>query len=504
MSVTGPGAAPLRPDPGAPATPAAPAPAAEPPLKLASALLSEAPDLAAVAAGSATIALGTSGEGARTIQQALVRLGHDPALVGTDGVFGRGTERAIAQLQRENGLSPTGVVDRATLAALDAKVALAPLAPPRGASRMLYESTGGIGGRDVEFEELSAYVGGAQTVTVAIADTGFDPAHPLLADNVFTNPGEVPGDGIDNDGNRLVDDVSGWDFRYLGPTRAAPTTDPHGMHVAGIAAYGTDRIKVLDVACSGKTERPATAPEGPAIAAAIDYARSMGARVVNASFSPDDPDEYFHLRLAVERNPDLLFINSAGNYSTDVDNPEETELGEAPTRFKAWLPAEHVLVVANTTREDRLASSSNWGAKSVDVGAVGEKVRSAWLPGARDAEPGADGGAYRVASGTSMSAPFVSNVAAKLFALCPSLTALEARRLILETVDGAPALRGKVATGGVVNPLRAYRCAALIARIEKGEDLDRAIAALPGGAPDAAQRAKLAALARDVVAKRPQ
>lgn len=128
-------------------------------------------------------------------------------------------------------------------------------------------------------------------------------------------------------------------------------------------------------------------------------------------------------------------------------------------------------------------------------------MRSASLPGDEENDIGPWGGPYKYGRGTSQAAPFVSNVAAKLFSLCPSLTATEAKRLILETTDAAPGLEDMVATGGVVNSLRAYRCAALVGKVEKGGDLDAAIRALPGGVSDG-ERERLGGLVRDVLAAR--
>jgi subtilisin family serine protease len=406
-----------------------------------------------------------------------------------------------------------GAPPAAAALGLPAERPATPAAPATaiGAARMLYGATGGIEGKDEEFAALAAYVGRAKDVTVAVLDSGVALDHPLFADNKFVNPGEVPGDGIDNDANGLVDDVSGWDFGAKTGTPALdPKADYHGTHVAGIAAYGTEKIKIL--AMRTPREQP-TSATGNANFQAIEYARKMGARVVNMSVSPTGPDSYFWLRTAIDRNPDLLFINSAGNSSFDVDAKDdsatfeealaEDDLGKAKgAMFKAALPEENLLIVANATREGTLYEGSNYGAESVDLAAVGTKVRSALLPGSPDATKSADGGDYGELTGTSMSAPFVANVGAKLFSLCPSLTAIEARKILLDTVDAAQGLKGKVATGGVINSVRAYRCAALVAKVESGARIEEAASSLPGGPLDVAEKDRIVQCALQVLAAR--
>jgi cell wall-associated protease len=146
-----------------------------------------------------------------------------------------------------------------------------------------------------------------------------------------------------------------------------------------------------------------------------------------------------------------LFVLAAGN-----DGSNNDQLPVSPANAEA----QNKIVVAATLGTEKLASFSNYGMK-VDVAAPGVIIRSS-IPGNE----------YLPLSGTSMAAPFVTNVAARLKDLNPSLTPEGLKRLLCETVDVKPWLQGKVRTSGVVNPNRAYKAAELSVKI----GLDAAIA----------------------------
>lgn len=139
-----------------------------------------------------------------------------------------------------------------------------------------------------------------------------------------------------------------------------------------------------------------------------------------------------------------LFVFAAGN-----DGSNNDQLPVSP----ANVEAENKIVVAATLGTEKLASFSNHGIK-VDVAAPGVIIRSA-IPGNQ----------YLELSGTSMAAPFVTNVAARLKDLNPTLSPAGLKRLLCETVDVKPWLQGKVRTSGIVNPHRAYKAAELSAKI---------------------------------------
>src|SRR5712691_6534289 len=145
-------------------------------------------------------------------------------------------------------------------------------------------------GADVAWDSAAG-----EGVTVAVVDTGVDYTHADLADNIWTNAGEIPGNGIDDDGNGYVDDVRGWDFVGASYNAPAPDADPgdghgHGTHVAGtIAAEGNNGVGVIGVAWKARVMAVKGLDNGGSglysqLASAIVYAADNGADVINASW----------------------------------------------------------------------------------------------------------------------------------------------------------------------------------------------------------------------------
>ncbi len=210
--------------------------------------------------------------------------------------------------------------------------------------------------------------------TVAVVDTGVAYDHPDLAPNIWVNPGET-GDGretngVDDDGNGFVDDWRGWDF-------VDGDNDPrdyhgHGTHVAGtVGARGNDGVGVVGVNWQVRIV-PVRVCDGSGsctlfdVAAGFLYAAGMGARVVNASLG--GPSSAY-MGAAISGSPDTLFVVAAGNEFADNDSP-------ATPTYPCNYPYANVICVAATDQDDGLASFSNYGATSVDLGAPGENILS--------------------------------------------------------------------------------------------------------------------------------
>ncbi len=265
--------------------------------------------------------------------------------------------------------------------------------------------------------------GGA--VRVAVIDSGVEMAHPDLARNVWTNPGEVAGNGVDDDANGFVDDVHGWDF--VDDDADPADMNGHGTHVAGIlAARGRNRIGGTGVAQKaelmilrvlGRTNAGTTDD----LAAALRYAVANGARVANISLNTATPDPAVESAIEAANAAGVLVVVSAGNEHQDLD---------ATPSFPACAAAPNVLTVAATDRAGRPAGFSNAGASCVDLAAPGVAIASTRM-----------GGGYESRSGTSMAAPQVAGAAVLLLAARPQLTVAQVRADLVDTAVAAPALR---------------------------------------------------------------
>ncbi|MBC7638719.1 MAG: S8 family serine peptidase [Rhodoferax sp.] len=310
-------------------------------------------------------------------------------------------------------------------------------------------SSVGTAGVDLGAPAAWAALAGASTapVTVAVLDTGMDFSHPDLAGHVWTNPGEIPGNGIDDDRNGYVDDVHGWDFQHGDPTvYDDPSLDRHGTHVGGIigavrdngtgVAGVADNVRLLPLKFLG-ADGGATSDAIRAIA----YADAAGARIINASWG--GPEYSQALRDAMAASP-ALFITAAGNGGSDGIGDDDDLIAEYPTSYR--LPNE--ISVAAVTNTGALASWSNYGPISVALGAPGQDIVST-VPG----------GLYGYLSGTSMAAPMVSGVAALVAQARPSLSAAGISAVLRSTARPLPALAGKVTTGAVVDAAAAVAAA---------------------------------------------
>jgi RHS repeat-associated protein len=309
---------------------------------------------------------------------------------------------------------------------------------PRFAEQWALKNTGqagGAAGSDVGAASAWQETTGSTATAVAVLDSGVDFSHPDLTDNLWVNPGEVAGNGLDDDGDGLVDDAYGWNFVY--DTNDVGDEQGHGTSVAGIiAAEGNNRVGVsgvmwraslmsLKVLDSTGTGDVATAVE------AIDYAVAHGAQVVNCSWGTDADSSF--LREAIERagRKGVVVVTSAGNNARSIDS--------APY-YPASYDLTNVISVAATDGFDNLASFSDWGAQRVAVAAPGVDVLTTQ-----------QGGDYRVVSGTSAAAPFVSGIAGLIKTLRPNMPASQVRAAIVGGARQAAALSGQVASGGVAD-----------------------------------------------------
>ena len=297
---------------------------------------------------------------------------------------------------------------------------------------------GGTPGADISAQDAWDIQNTANNIIVAVIDTGVRATHEDLAANLWVNPGEIPGNGIDDDGNGYVDDVHG--INALNNTGDPNDDHGHGTHVSGtIGAAGGNSVGVVGVCWNVQLMecKFLDSTGNGFISDAIkcmDYARSKGAKVVNASWgSPSFTSTALHDAIDSLRQAGIIFVAAAGNSAGNND---------VSPLYPASYELDNIISVAATTRTDELAFFSNYGATAVDLGAPGAAIFSCWNGSDSD---------YRYNDGTSMAAPHVAGACALLMAHFPNDNYQQIMNRILSNVDPLPSLAGKCRAGGRLN-----------------------------------------------------
>jgi predicted outer membrane repeat protein len=273
---------------------------------------------------------------------------------------------------------------------------------------------------------------------IAVIDTGVDYNHPDLAANIWTNLGETPGNGVDDDGNGWIDDIHGFDF--INGDSDPMDDSNHGTHVAGtIGAVANNGVGVAGInwrckIVALKTLGPGGGTTSAAIGA-VQYAIDNGIRVSNNSWGGGGYSQALHDVIAASQAVGHVFVAAAGNAAVDNDL-----FPHYPSSYD--LP--NIIAVAATDNDDELASFSNWGLQSVDLGAPGVRIYSS----IRNND-------YKFFSGTSMASPHVAGVVGLLTSRSPQLSWQTIRDRVLDSVRPVASLQGITATGGILNAVAA-------------------------------------------------
>jgi thermitase len=254
-------------------------------------------------------------------------------------------------------------------------------------------------GADINALQAWRVTTGSKTVVVAIVDGGVDYKHPDLAQNMWVNPGEIPGNGVDDDGNGYVDDVHGWNAR--GNNGDPMDETGHGTHCAGtIGASHNDggvsgvmqTVSLMAVKFIGANGRGLTADA----IKGIDYAVRMKADVINNSWGGGKYSRALQDILKKASDEGIVIVSAAGNSASDND---------VNKYYPAGYNIAGIISVANHTHTDALSPRSNYGNKTVHIAAPGKNILSTSL-----------NGSYAVLSGTSMAAPHVAGAVGLLLA----------------------------------------------------------------------------------------
>ncbi|MEW6068261.1 MAG: S8 family serine peptidase [Nitrospirota bacterium] len=231
--------------------------------------------------------------------------------------------------------------------------------------------TGGTVDADIDAPDAWDVTTGSSSVIIAIVDTGVAYTHPDLAGNIWINTGETAGDGVDDDGNGYADDIYGWDF--IDNDGYPEDYYSHGTHVAGtIAAVGDNSTGITGVMWQAKIMPlrflgVSGAGDTANAVSAIIYAADNGAKIINASWGEYAYSQSLYDAIAYARQMNVLFVAAAGN---------ETNNNDIYPLYPASYNLDNIISVAATDDDDRLASFSNYGSTSVDIGSPGVSIYS--------------------------------------------------------------------------------------------------------------------------------
>ncbi len=271
-------------------------------------------------------------------------------------------------------------------------------------------------------------------VLVAILDSGVQLDHPELADSLWRNPGEIAGNGIDDDHDGYVDDVNG--ANVMQRNGNVGDDNGHGTHVAGIVAAQAGNgiggsgiapeakvmaVKVLDAGRAGDSSQ---------LAKGIVYAVDRGARILNVSINGDGTSGDLEAALRYAGSKGATVVASAGNNGRDID---------VTPSYPASSPEPAVLVATATQPIGTLIPIANRGVRDIDVAAPGASILSTAL-----------GSGFELRQGTSMAAPFVAGALALLASARPDLPQAALRDALTQSARRAPLLSGLLG-GGALN-----------------------------------------------------
>ncbi len=275
---------------------------------------------------------------------------------------------------------------------------------------------------------------GDSSVVVAVIDTGIDLDHPDLVDNLWTNSGEIAGNGIDDDNNGFIDDIHGWDF--VNSDGSPDDDNNHGTHVAGTIAASANSIGVVGVAPgvqvmglkflnssgSGMTSHALQA---------LQYAIDNGALISNNSWGGGGFSSAMETLLTQAETANHVFVAAAGNASTNIDTYPS---------YPAAYQNPNVISVASIQSDGSQSSFSNYGTSNVDVAAPGSGILST-----------ISGGGYATFNGTSMASPHVAGIVALMRSLAPTVSTADIKQILVETSTWDSRLDNISASGGRVN-----------------------------------------------------
>ena len=285
-------------------------------------------------------------------------------------------------------------------------------------------------------------------MVVAVIDSGVDYNHPDLKNEMWMNPNEIAGNGIDDDGNGIVDDVYGANFVGEGEKGDPMDHHFHGTHcagiiaasanngrgIAGVAGSSNGKIKIMAV----KAMRADGVGQGSWLLQGLNYAVSMGATLSSNSYGGKGWGGIQETTRILNKHPKHLFISAAGNSN------EEVEGYYTPCAVQT----SNSICVASSTKDDTKSWFSNYDSMYVHVFAPGSDIVSTVPTFPTKLFPK---NSYGYLSGTSMACPMVSGLAAMMMSMRGDVSPAEIKELIELNVQKKAKYSPYVSTGGLID-----------------------------------------------------
>jgi subtilisin family serine protease len=294
----------------------------------------------------------------------------------------------------------------------------------------------GVVGADINALTAWDITKGSKEVKIAVIDTGIDYRHPDLKENIWTNESELNGKpGVDDDGNGYIDDIHGFDF-------ANNDSDPmdghgHGTHCSGtIGAVHNNRVGVAGVMgevtlVAIKFLKDNGSGDSESAIKAIDYATKLNVDLMSNSWGGGSFSEALKRAIQAASDKGIIFTAAAGNASTNND---------VSPHYPSNYDVPNVVSVAAVTAQDKIASFSCYGKKTVHVAAPGQNILSTII-----------NNNYDVYSGTSMATPHVSGMLGLLLAKEGRIPHDLMRERAIKTSVPVAAMKNKTVSGGRMN-----------------------------------------------------
>ncbi|MCP4047283.1 MAG: S8 family serine peptidase, partial [Gammaproteobacteria bacterium] len=307
---------------------------------------------------------------------------------------------------------------------------------------------GGTADADIDAPEAWGITTGSSSVIVAVIDTGVQYDHPDLISNMWVNPGEIAGNGTDDDNNGYIDDIYGIDTFN---NDSDPMDDnSHGTHVAGtIGAIGNNgqgiagvnwNVSIMALKYLSNTGNGLTSDAVELLTYINNMKVNHGIdiRISNNSWGGGSYSQALYDAIVLTESAGILFVAAAGN--DGVDN-------ETLPHYPSSYDLDSIIAVAATDRNDDAYTNTNYGLTSVDLAAPGVSIYST-----------VTGSSYGTKTGTSMATPHVAGAAALLWAKYPALSMQGVKQRLLNSAEPVASMDGITLTGGRLNAYNALSC----------------------------------------------